>query len=92
MYYFFKKQFLSGDTVVSILKKLFVNWDFVSFDANGFSGGLVTGWSSTISLTNSFFVFSGLCMMVYNHDLRRSLQAVNIYGPYKGEKLFSPPY
>ena len=60
---------LVRDNVILNLRKLFTNWEFVSLEANGFSGGLVIGWTSSISLSNSFVVFSGLCMIFHSHGL-----------------------
>ena len=57
------------DTTILTLKKLFTNWEFVSLGANGFSKGLVIGWTSSISLSSLFVVFSGLCMIFHSHIL-----------------------
>ena len=57
------------DTVILTLKNLFTNWEYVSLEANGFSGGLVIGWTSYIYLSNSFVVFLGLCVIFHSHGL-----------------------
>ena len=57
------------DNVILTMKKLFTNWEFVSLEANGFSGGLAIGGTSSIYLPNSFVVFSGLCMIFHSHRL-----------------------
>ena len=59
-----------GDDVVMFMKKLFVNWDFISSYVIGFLGVLVVGWTSSITLNNLFVVFSCLCIIVNSHALR----------------------
>ena len=55
--------------LILILKNMFTNWEFVSLEDNGFLGGLVIGWTYSISLSNSFVVFSGLCVIFHSHGL-----------------------
>jgi hypothetical protein len=57
-------------------------------DAFGFSGGLVTRWSPSLELINSFVVVLGLCTIVHSQELGRPFQLLNVYGPYDNREEF----
>jgi hypothetical protein len=68
--------------IIYDLVKLFPSWTFYGVDSNGFSRGLITGFSSNCSMTNCFFISLGLFTELYCKELDPSLSLLNLYEPY----------
>jgi len=77
-----------GDTIVKDMKKSFMGCKFLALNINGFSGGLINGWTQNISLINSFVVCSSLSIYVFSKSIRMELSFLNEYGPYEGKQFF----
>jgi hypothetical protein len=77
-----------GDPFIRELRKLLVGWDLCALDAEGASGGIITGWSSNCTLINSFVVFSGLYTKLFCKNLGLALTLFNVYGPYEEKEEF----
>eukprot|EP01018_Ginkgo_biloba_P022058 Gb_03022 [translate_table: standard] len=59
-----------GGKVMDDLTEMFGGWIFMSVDARGRSGGLITGWRSrSLKLSNSWSVDLGLGIELYSQDL-----------------------
>eukprot|EP01018_Ginkgo_biloba_P032610 Gb_14068 [translate_table: standard] len=82
------KEVFQGDILIRELKKLLFGWDFSALDADGFSGGLITGWSQNINLINVFAIHSGLCTEVFCKGLELAFTLLNVYGPYEEKQEF----
>jgi hypothetical protein len=61
------------------------HWDFIDVDSLGLCGGLITCWNSSLSMTNTFVVYLGLCTEFWSKGLGQPLKVMNLYDPY-GEK------
>jgi hypothetical protein len=75
-----------GDSLVRDLKKLFVEWDFISFDAEGFSWGFNYMLVPKMTLINYFVIYSRLCTKVFYKSIDMTITLLNVYGPYKGKE------
>lgn len=86
---FFQETMGSSDVIKGVLLSLFPGWDFVVLDAQGRSGGVVTGWRlASCRLLNSWG--SELCIGtdVYFHELSAEFRLFNVYGPYLNREVF----
>jgi hypothetical protein len=72
-----------GVSLISELMKSLRNWEFLVVDADGQSGGIITGWNHNITLTNSFTISSCLCTEIFNKILGQVFTFLNVYGPYE---------
>ena len=60
-----------GHVLVVELENLLKGWTFISLDARGKSGGLLSGWKSRFfHLLNAWGVGSGLCASVFSFKLK----------------------
>jgi len=57
-------------------------------DSRGLFSGLITGWNSSLTLTNSIVVSSSLCIKFWSKGLDQSLNFLNLYGTYEEKQLF----
>eukprot|EP01018_Ginkgo_biloba_P014689 Gb_05753 [translate_table: standard] len=74
---FVQESLSQRDLLLGELKKLLFGWDFLALDVDGFSGGLITGWSENINLINVFAMHSWLCTEVYCKGLCLTLTLLN---------------
>ena len=58
------------------------DWSFVTFDADGLSGGLITTWSPHGKVLNSSFHSFSISINVESKELGSIIRIINIYGPY----------
>jgi hypothetical protein len=64
------------------------DWSFISLDAEGMLGGLITGWSlDFMALTSSTFKTS-ISVKLKHKNLDFSFSVINIYGPYSDRVSF----
>jgi hypothetical protein len=65
-----------------------VGMECLSLDSIGHFGGIITGWSQNLILTNSFFVLSCMCTEFFQMSFSMPLTLLNIYRPYDDKKPF----
>jgi hypothetical protein len=56
------------------------NWSFSTVDADGMSGGLLSGWSPNFKDLSSSYVRSSIFVKLKHKDYDFVYSAINIYG------------
>ena len=78
-----------GCILVKEMELLLKDWQFVSVDATGRSGGLLLGWRTcNFLLLNAWAMTSGICVVLHSIELQLDLYFINIYGPYMDREVF----
>ena len=62
------------------LKSMSKGWDFMAIGSFGNSMGVLTSWSDSINLINTFSISSGLFTEVESRNLGKVFCILNIYG------------
>ena len=72
-----------GDMIKAKLESWFLDWQFVTLDVRGRSGGLAMGWNThVVKALNIWGLDSVLGMTLQGLEQGASVDVVNIYGPY----------
>jgi hypothetical protein len=72
----------SGDKARTSLGSWLKNWSFCMTDVEGLSGGLITGWSPEFMAQISTCFRSAIAVCLKHKNSDKTLNFVNIYGPY----------
>ena len=86
---FLQETMFDGSVLVKEMESMLTDWQFISVDAKGRSGGLLLGWTSRkFLLHNAWAMFSGLCAALHSIELQLDLCFINLYGPYTDKEGF----
>jgi exonuclease III len=80
---FLQETLVDGEKVKSLFLQCLLNWNVVSLDSNGRSGGLLTGWNPTYA---EFCAFGTTTCIFLEGRLKHSedtVKLLNCYAPYK---------
>jgi hypothetical protein len=78
----------SGEKARYSLGSWLKNWYFSSIDAEGLSGGIITGWSLDFMAINSSVHGSTIAVSLKHKNMDKILNFINIYGPYTNRIMF----
>ena len=79
-------------TTSNILKKWLLEWYFPIVDAEGNYGGLVMGWSYSLSIEFSICTNHYVLSLVFSKPLNKSINLLNLYAPSHERKSFRGGY
>jgi exonuclease III len=85
---FLQETMCSGEDAIKIVSQWLKNWSFSAVDAEGLSGGLLSGWSSDFKALSSSSALSSISVKLKHKDYDFSFTAINIYGPYSDRVQF----
>ena len=78
-----------GEEIVALLSKLMPGWLFQALDADGRSGGLVTGYRvGNLREISAWGFDHTLALELYSKELCLPLLLLNVYGPCQEREMF----
>ena len=78
-----------GNSLITNIKSLFQDWDFIDLEALGQSRGLVTGWHrNSFLLLNSWGMSYTLGFSLFSREIGKCIQFINMYSPYTYQFAF----
>lgn len=72
----------SGEDAINTVSQWLKNWSFSAVDAEGLSGGLLSGWSFDFKAITSSSALSSISVKLKHKDYDFAFTAINIYVPY----------
>ena len=65
-----------------LFSKIKPGWEYCALDANGLSGGLLTGWNPLLVWVKAFSSLVGIILRVTVKGIEETLSVINCYSPY----------
>jgi hypothetical protein len=80
---------IGGDKEIKSFSASYIEWEFLSLDYHGKSGGILTRWKKiSLKLINSWAMPSVLVTLFLSNEISIFFLFMNIYGPYLERKDF----
>ena len=88
----FQETMTSQKVASDWLRSFMHGWNFVSIDAKGHLGGLISGWNDSVQIEDSTCFTS--CIMIQGRSKidQNGFKLLNIYGPYINRRDFGEDF